>query len=78
MSEKEVDFQKEVPVTLDPDDVSHVQVNEKVVFLALFRRLSNADFVTLLKLFTLYSNCVISYVGGPCLKRLTCRVYIPE
>ena len=50
-------------VNHEENDVADVDSNEKTVFLAFFRRLSNPDFFSLLKLFALYSNSVISYFG---------------
>lgn len=59
-----VDFHKEMQVNFDENDIDEIQHNEKLIFLVLYRRLSDADLLVLLKLFALYSNSVISYLGG--------------
>lgn len=59
----EINFHEEVPVSQDYNDIAHIHHNERLVFLTIFRRLSNRDFMTLLKLFALYSNSVLSYIG---------------
>jgi hypothetical protein len=58
-----INFQKEIDVNFNENDIEDIHLNEKVVFLALYRRLSNPDFMTILKIFSLYTNSVISYLG---------------
>ena len=60
---KKVDFAEDVNIVYNENDISEIEINEKIIFLILFRRLSNADFVTLFKLFALYTNSVVTYLG---------------
>ena len=60
---KVINFQEDIPFVHNENDFLGVDHNEKIIFLVLFRRLSNKDFLTLFKLFALYTNCVISYLG---------------
>ena len=63
MEPKKVDFTEDVNIVYNENDISEIEINEKIIFLILFRRLSNADFVTLFKLFALYTNSVVTYLG---------------
>lgn len=60
---KKINFQEDVSFVHNEHDIAQVDANNRMLFVVLFRRLSNADFLTLLKLFALYTNCVVSFVG---------------
>jgi hypothetical protein len=59
----EINFNDNVPVPVDYNDIACIDMNERLVFLTIYRRLPPRDFMTLLKLFALYSNSIVSYVG---------------
>lgn len=61
---QKIDFQAEVHFFHNDNDIGEAEGKDRMLFIVLFRRLSNADFLTLLKLFSLYSNCIVSFVGG--------------
>lgn len=64
MEAKKINFQEEFTIVHNENDISEVDTNDRLLFVILFRRLSNQDFLTLLKLFALYTNCVVSFVGN--------------
>jgi hypothetical protein len=67
---KKINFQEEIHASHNEYDINEVDLNEKAIFMLFFRRLSNSDFLTFFKLFALYSNCVISYLGSRKIKKI--------
>lgn len=60
---KAVDYHEDLDPIYDENDIADVENNTKSIFIVLFRRLPNKDFITLLKLFGLYCYSVISFLG---------------
>lgn len=60
----EINFHENVPTPTDYNDIASIDLNERLVFITIYRRLPPRDFMTLLKLFALYSNSIVSYVGN--------------
>ena len=58
-----MNFKDAVEFYHNDTDFMDVYKNEKLIFIILFRRLSNENFLTLFKLFALYTNSIISYLG---------------
>ena len=61
---KKINFHEEIHIFHNESDIAEVDANERMIFIVIFRRLSNSDFLTLLKLFALYTNCIVSFVGN--------------
>jgi hypothetical protein len=60
---RQINYHEDIDYIVDENDIQNAEANEKLLFIALFRRLKIQDFITFLKLFGLYTYSVISYVG---------------
>lgn len=60
---RQVNYHEDIEYNFEENDIQSAEMNEKLLFIALFRRLKTQDFITFLKLFGLYTYSVISYVG---------------
>lgn len=60
---REIDFHEDLVVRVEENDILDIENNERYIFTVLYRRLSNDDFLTLVKLFCLYAKSVLSFSG---------------